>query len=115
MLTVTRRAAAWNPLAQHPQHDFILHGVLALLVQSWPEYFHQPVRNKNVDQTKLRTFLEDGLLPELVAEHRKRMDSFVAAEIAKGHRPLVMVAGRTANAAFQMFQLSAPIVTEISL
>ena len=34
MLIVTHRAAEWDPLAPHPKHDFMLYGVLALLVQA---------------------------------------------------------------------------------
>ena len=40
-ILMTHRAAAWNPLAPQPQHNFMLHGVLALLVQAWPVDFHQ--------------------------------------------------------------------------
>jgi hypothetical protein len=38
MLTVTQRAAIFDPAAI-PRHDFMVHGVLTLIVQSWPEFF----------------------------------------------------------------------------
>jgi hypothetical protein len=57
----------------------------------------------------LRKLVDDGAVPALVVAFQQRMEDFFKSEKEKGHTPLVVVAGDTANAAFDQFKLPAAV------
>ena len=62
---------------------------------------------KEVEVLHKEGLLDEGKICSLVTAFIKsRMDDFIAEERGKGFEPVVVVAGRTANAAFETFQLA---------